>query len=173
MTSPHSSPSSRGPARHAPIALAALAATLLAGCPTSDVVFTTGGGSMPAERGRTYRWNFDDLAPGAVPPDFINVLGSWSAQRNATAPSMPNVFRQTGAYHLPDFPRIVVRDLTFTDPRAYGVVGERVAGVGREARCFAYPRTGSGSTPTGIARSSHARATGSWRASPSTPRTTS
>jgi hypothetical protein len=78
-------------------------------------MFTTGGGNVPAERGRTYRWTFDTNAAGSTPPDFINVLGQWGVSADGTAPSAPNIFRQTEDYYTGDFPRIVVRDLTFTD----------------------------------------------------------
>lgn len=92
--------------------VAALLAATLVACTTSTM-YTTGGGIVPAERGRTYRWTFD--ADGRTPSDFINVLGAWSVSADRTAPSAPNIFRQTGDYYTGDFPRIVVRDLTFTD----------------------------------------------------------
>src|SRR5215471_8507005 len=93
------------------------ALSLLAGAcqkpmPTS---FTNGGADIPAENGRTYRWTFDDAAVGALPPDFIQVLGDWKVQNDERAPSPPNVLRQTGKLGNPDFPRVVVKDLTFTD----------------------------------------------------------
>jgi hypothetical protein len=77
--------------------------------------FTTGGNEVPAEAGKTYRWTFDDAAAGALPGDFINVLGQWAVVAETTAPSAPNVLRQSGHYGNPDFPRVVVKDLTFTD----------------------------------------------------------
>jgi 3-keto-disaccharide hydrolase len=80
--------------------------------PTS---LTTGGGETPAEKGKTYRWTFDDAAAGAAPATFVSVLGDWKVQAEPTAPSQPNVLRQTGTFGNPDFPRIIVKDLTFTD----------------------------------------------------------
>lgn len=94
--------------------IAPLLFATLVSCTTSTM-YTTGGGTVPAERGRTYRWSFDMDPVGGRPSDFINVLGEWSVAVDGTAPSAPNVFRQTGDYYNADFPRIVVRDLTFTD----------------------------------------------------------
>jgi 3-keto-disaccharide hydrolase len=94
-----------------------LAPLLLAlGCtkptPTS---FTTAGDEVPADKGRTYRWGFDDAAVGALPPDFLAVLGNWRVEAADSAPSAPSVLRQTGAFKGPDFPRVIVKGLTFTD----------------------------------------------------------
>jgi len=46
---------------------------------------------------------------------FISILGDWTAESDPTAPSAPNVLRQTGAFKSPDFPRVIVKSLTFTD----------------------------------------------------------
>lgn len=90
---------------------------LLVGCekptPTSR---TTAGGEVVAERGRTYRWGFDDAA-GALPADLVTVLGDWKVDRDTAAPSGPNVLRQAGRFKKPDFPRIIVNDLVFSDMR--------------------------------------------------------
>jgi hypothetical protein len=77
--------------------------------------FTAGGDEVPAEPARTYRWSFDDASVGAPPADCISVLGDWTIASEPTAPSAPNVLRQTGAYKNPDFPRILIKGLTFTD----------------------------------------------------------
>lgn len=77
--------------------------------------FTTGGGEVPAEKGRTYQWRFDDATAGSLPADLINVLGDWKVDSDASAPSAPNVMRQKGRFGDPDFPRVVIRDLKFTD----------------------------------------------------------
>jgi hypothetical protein len=77
--------------------------------------FTTGGDEVPAEPARTYRWSFDDAAAGSLPADYISVLGDWTVASESTAPSPPNVLRQTGAYKNPDFPRAMVNGLTFVD----------------------------------------------------------
>lgn len=80
--------------------------------PTS---FTTGGDEVLADKGRRYRWSFDDAAVGALPPDFLAVLGNWRVEAADSASSAPNVLRQTGAFKSPDFPRVIVEGLTFTD----------------------------------------------------------
>jgi len=76
---------------------------------------TTGGQEVPAEAGLTYRWTFDDVAVGSLPVNFINVLGDWKAVAEGSAPSTPNVMRQSGRFGGPDFPRVVIEDLTFND----------------------------------------------------------
>jgi hypothetical protein len=92
------------------------ALSLLGACqkPTPTTL-TNGGGDVPAEKGRAYRWSFDDAVADALPADFIPVLGNWKVEKDDAAPSAPNVLRQSGQYKDPDFPRIVVKDLTFTD----------------------------------------------------------
>jgi hypothetical protein len=100
------------PARRALVAVLLVATFAACSTPTT---YTMGGGNVPAERGRTYRWTFDTDPLGGRPADFINILGEWSVAADGTAPSAPRVFRQTGEYRNADFPRIVVRDLTFTD----------------------------------------------------------
>ena len=77
--------------------------------------FTTGGDELAAEPARTYRWSFDDVTAGGLPADYIAVLGDWTVANETTAPSAPNVLRQTGAYKNPDFPRVMIKGLTFTD----------------------------------------------------------
>jgi hypothetical protein len=77
--------------------------------------FTTGGDEAPAEAGHAYRWSFDEAAAGSLPSDFISILGNWAAESDPTAPSAPNVLRQTGAFKNADFPRVIVKSLTFTD----------------------------------------------------------
>ena len=64
--------------------------------------------SMPCSTSsRWHRWDFDAEAPGQLPSDFINVLGDWQVQDGALA--------QRGSFGDPDFPRVIVRDLTFTN----------------------------------------------------------
>jgi hypothetical protein len=94
-----------------------LAPVLLAlGCtkPT-PTIFTIGGAEVPADKGRRYRWSFDDVAVGTLPADFLAVLGNWRVEAADAAPSAPNVLRQAGAFKGPDFPRVIVKGLTFTD----------------------------------------------------------
>src|SRR5262249_37278372 len=95
--------------------VAALGAALLGCQKATPTNFTTGGEEVPAEPGRTYRWNFDDAPVGSLPDDFISVLGQWKVEAESTAPSPPNVLRQSGRFNNPDFPRVVVKNLTFTD----------------------------------------------------------
>ena len=94
-------------------ALAVLA--LCAGCEATPSAFTTAGGEVAAERGRTYRWQFDEPAPSTPAEGFVRVLGDWKVELEASAPSAPRVFRQTGSFRSPDFPRVVVQDLVFHD----------------------------------------------------------
>lgn len=91
---------------------------LLVGCekPT-PTTRTTAGGEIAAEPGRTYRWSFDDAAGGALPADLISVLGDWKVDADVAAASGPNVLRQTGRFKKPDFPRAIVKSLTFSDLR--------------------------------------------------------
>lgn len=96
--------------------LAVFAIFAASGCSSkSDGTFTTGGDNIPAEVGRTYDWKFDGEAVGGLPADFIHVLGDWSVEADGASPSSPNVVRQTGDFDDKDYPRVVVRDLTFTD----------------------------------------------------------
>lgn len=96
--------------------LPALTASVIAlGCqkPT-PTGFTTGSSEVPAEKGRTYRWSFNEAA-GSLPADFINVLGDWRVDAEPSAPSGPNVLRQAGRFKTPDFPRLVIKDLVFAE----------------------------------------------------------
>src|SRR5437867_330850 len=83
--------------------------------PPTPATFTDGGVALPAQRGRTYRWNFDDLPIGNPPSDFAVALGFWKVELEDSAPSRPHVLRQVGRFANPDFPRILVRQLTFAD----------------------------------------------------------
>jgi hypothetical protein len=89
----------------------ALVALLLiaAGCEEpAHARFTNGGADNPAEPGRTYRFDFDEAAPGLAPADFINILGDWSV-------TAEHALEQRGAFGSGDFPRIVLKDITFQD----------------------------------------------------------
>jgi hypothetical protein len=91
-------------------------AVILLGCQkAAPADFTNGGADKPAEKGKTYTWSFDDAATGGLPGDFVSVLGDWKVDAEGTAPSAPNVLRQLGHYGDPDFPRVVVKNLSFTD----------------------------------------------------------
>jgi len=81
----------------------------------TPTTLTTAGSETLAEKGKTYRWSFDDAATGQTPNAFVSVLGQWKVQAEPTLPSTPNVIRQLGSFGDPDFPRIIVKDLTFTD----------------------------------------------------------
>lgn len=92
----------------------ALISLSLIACETPDT-FTTGGQDIPVAAGQTKKWSFDSDAAGTLPADFISVLGDWKVAAEGTAPSSPNVLRQSGSFNNPDFPRVLVKDLTFTD----------------------------------------------------------
>lgn len=51
--------------------LLALALTACQPDPT-PTRFTTGGGDVPAEAGKTYRWTFDEDAAGVLPAALID-----------------------------------------------------------------------------------------------------
>src|SRR5829696_3807271 len=77
----------------------------LAGCASPQATsFTDGGNDTLATPGMTYRWSFDD---GAVPREFFNVLGDWSVDGGELV--------QTGSFGDPDFPRMVIEDLSAID----------------------------------------------------------
>jgi len=76
---------------------------------------TTAGGEIPAESGRTYRWRFDEPSSGSLPAQLGSVLGTWKVEEEASAPSGFQVLRQTGRFRDPDFPRVIVEGLVFTD----------------------------------------------------------
>jgi hypothetical protein len=85
-----------------------------AGCQSTPTTFTTGGPEVMAERGRPYQFSFDDAA-GPLPAAMSNVLGQWTRSPDATAPSGPNVLQQGGQFSNPDYPRVLVNELTFQD----------------------------------------------------------
>ena len=85
-----------------------LAALCVPGCQTADN-FTMGGQDTPSPIGKTQKWSFDGSSVGELPTDFIPVLGVWSVAAEGSAPSSPNVLRQTGGYGDPDFPRVLYR----------------------------------------------------------------
>ena len=45
----------------------------------------------------------------------MSVLGTWKLEGEASAPSGFQVLRQTGRFRDPDFPRVIVEGLVFTD----------------------------------------------------------
>jgi hypothetical protein len=91
---------------------AALLVVLGACGSSSSGTFTRGGDDVPAEKGKTYKWQFDDASGTG---DFITVLGAWASAAESTAPSAPNVMRQSGKASGGDFPRAVVKGLVFGD----------------------------------------------------------
>jgi len=99
---------------------AVMAAALIAFAPaaceeSTPTVLTTGGGDLPAQTGTAYRWNFDDSQTGLKPARLATVLGEWVVEQEPGCPSSPNVLRQKGVFRRPDFPRVIVQDLTFSD----------------------------------------------------------
>ncbi|MEW5854530.1 MAG: family 16 glycoside hydrolase [Myxococcota bacterium] len=84
-------------------------------CGVTPPAFSTGGGNLPAEAGKTYHWRFDETPENNLPGDFISVLGNWVVEDEGSAPSGPRVLRQKGVFAAPDYPRVIVKDLTFKD----------------------------------------------------------
>jgi hypothetical protein len=70
----------------------------------SPTNFTDGGDDTLLPPGTTRSYAFDD---GALPPEFFSVLGDWSVADGALV--------QTGSFPDPDFPRIVIEDLSVED----------------------------------------------------------
>jgi hypothetical protein len=102
--------------RSAALVMGGIGCALLtaAGCGTPST-FTNGGPDQAAEPGQTYAFNFDDDGDGAAPAGFTSALGDWSVANDDSAPSGERVLRQTGSFANPDFPRIILDELTFDD----------------------------------------------------------
>ena len=86
-------------------------ALALTGCPTTDYTMTNGGADTPAPKGKVHKLDFESAKPGDLPPDFAHVLGEWKVQ---AGPDW-KILRQDGAYHTNDFPRVILKDTTFTN----------------------------------------------------------
>src|SRR5688500_4788536 len=80
-------------------------------CGTTPTNFTDGGDAIPAAAGEQHLFSFDDDAEGALPDRFINVLGDWNVLGMETG----NGLAQEGAFENADFPRVVLKGLTFGD----------------------------------------------------------
>jgi hypothetical protein len=78
-------------------------ASACAGDP-SPTQFTDGGADTLAVAGMTYAWSFDD---NTIPPSFFNVLGDWRVSGGELV--------QAGDFASPDFPRLVIEDLSAVD----------------------------------------------------------
>ncbi len=87
-----------------PLALTLLVVACADPVPTE---FSDGGEDTPAVSGMTYAWSFDTDAPGALPSPWFNVLGDWRVEDGAVV--------QGGEFGGPDFPRVLVEGLQFTD----------------------------------------------------------
>src|SRR5260221_11906319 len=85
--------------------------TVLTACGAAPYTKTTGGDPVPAEKGKTYSYDFDAYAAGEMPNDFEEVLVEWEI----ASADQRKLVRQTGSFGDPDFPRVVVRKLTFTN----------------------------------------------------------
>lgn len=88
---------------------------LAACCGSTAGHFTTGGPEVGADPAKTYNWSFDGDPTGALPADLIDVLGLWQVATETTAPSPPHVLRQAGSFADGDFPRVLVKSLTWSD----------------------------------------------------------
>ena len=71
--------------------------------------------TQPATQGKAYKWSFDDVAPGGLPPGFVGPLGDWKVQPESAAQSAPNVLRQLAKLSGSQFPLVYVDTLEFTD----------------------------------------------------------
>lgn len=61
-------------------------------------------------------WTFDLDPPGALPPDFQPVLGTWQVRADPTAPSPPHVLAQIARLRAGlHFPRCLVRGVRAAD----------------------------------------------------------
>lgn len=95
-----------------------LLAAVFAGC-TSDTTPTptsTPATSTPATTGtatKTYHEDFDDATVGTVPNGWTSVSGKWRVDTNATAPSAPNVVRQSETDQA--FPYLIAPAGTYAD----------------------------------------------------------
>jgi hypothetical protein len=85
-----------------------VAGAVACGTDPAPTMFTDGGDPVPMTPGMIYRWTFDDDPAGDLPEDLINVLGDWIVEEDGT-------LLQAGSFGDPDFPRVVVRGLTFAD----------------------------------------------------------
>lgn len=68
----------------------------------SDTNFTDGGEDRLAPAGVTH-WSFDD----GMPPEMFNVLGNWVVHDGELV--------QGGEHAVPDYPRMLIEDLSVTD----------------------------------------------------------
>ncbi len=93
-----------------PIAASILLAT--AGCsPTTEYTMTDGGANNPAVKGVLHRVDFDTAVPGSLPPEFAHVLGDWHVAEGPNG----RFLEQTGEFHGADFPRVILKDVAFTN----------------------------------------------------------
>jgi len=80
----------------------ALAACTTGSTEPSATSFTDGGEDRLATPG-THVWTFDD----GMPPELFNVLGDWVVQNGELV--------QRGSFADPDFPRMLIEDLSVAD----------------------------------------------------------
>jgi hypothetical protein len=88
-------------------------AVALAACSASETPFTMtdGGADTPAAKGQPKKVDFESASPGALPGDFAHVLGDWTVE----ATSGGKILRQVGEFETPDFPRVILKDVSFTN----------------------------------------------------------
>ncbi|MBX3233623.1 MAG: hypothetical protein KIT84_11515 [Labilithrix sp.] len=95
--------------------LACFVGLIVAACsPTSDYTKTDGGPNNPAAKGQVYAYNFDAAPTGALPSELAHVLGDWRVSEGAQG----RFLEQTGEFHTADFPRVVLKDIAFTNVHA-------------------------------------------------------
>jgi hypothetical protein len=77
----------------------------------SPYTMTNGGADNPAPKGVPQKIDFEAAPAGGLPADFAHVLGDWTVeQSNGT-----KILKQTGEFETDDFPRIILKDLAFTN----------------------------------------------------------
>ncbi len=94
------------------IAVLLLAAAAI-GCKADPTPYaaTDGGPHTPVAKGVTRKMDFETSAPGARPTELAHVLGDWAVEGEPGQ----RVLAQTGEFEEPDFPRLLLRETSFTN----------------------------------------------------------
>jgi hypothetical protein len=72
---------------------------------------TDGGADNPSPKGVPKKVDFEAAAPGGLPSDFAHVLGDWTVEESDGT----KILKQTGEFEPDDFPRIILKDISFTN----------------------------------------------------------
>jgi hypothetical protein len=73
--------------------------------------FTDGGPDTPATKGKAVKLDFEAVSPGTTPAELVHVLGDWAVQQEEGQ----RVLAHTGSFEDPDFPRLLLKDVAFTN----------------------------------------------------------